>query len=92
MQTVKSWPSNVSTSVTQSRLTDYRSASCYKQPMPCASCARSCHETKMVFITVHPHKPLPLNLHVVPASYPFLINFFQEKCDSAVTYPRFELP
>ena len=85
-QTVKSWPSNVSTSVIQSCLTDYRSASCYKLPMPCASCARSHHKTKVVFITVHPDTLLSLNLHIFQPSDPFPINFFQEKCDSAVTY------
>ena len=60
--------------------------------VPCASCARSCCETKMVFITIHPDKLLLLNLHILQPSDPLLINFFQEKCDSAVTYPRFELP
>ena len=75
MQMVKSWPSNVSTSVIQSCLTNYRSASCYKQPMPCASCASSSHKTKMVFITVYPDKLLPLNLHILQLSDPFLINF-----------------
>ena len=40
----------------------------------------------MVLITVHPDKLQSLNLHILQPSDPLLINFFQEKCDSVVTY------
>ena len=39
----------------------------------------------MVFITVHCHKFLPFNLHILPSD-PFLISFFEEKCDNVVIY------